>query len=85
MKIFANYSAFDQLNEVAMVIVLLYGSLPDSIKVTQMLGYFALRNHYVFLNLNYALSPIRIRSILGFTSTIRIPAYCKQVQRRLSH
>jgi hypothetical protein len=86
MKIFGTYMPFDQLNGVAMVFVLLYDSLPDSIKVNQMSGSLDLRRPpYVFSKLNYAQSPIRIRSISGLTATIRIPAHCEQVQRRLSH
>jgi len=85
MKIFGTRLPLDPLNGVAMLFVLLYDRLPDSTKVTQMYAYLSLHNHHVFSKLNYAESPIRICSVSGLTASVRIPEYCKQVQRRLSH
>ena len=68
-----------------MVFVLLYNSLPDSIKAAQMSNYWALKKHNMFSKIELYQSPIRICAISEFTASIRIPAHCKQVQRRLSH
>jgi hypothetical protein len=76
---------FAQLNKVAMIFTLLYNGLPDSIKVAQMLDYVALQNHHMFLKCDYAQSSIRICSISEFAASIRIAAYCKQVQGRLPY
>ncbi len=59
---------------VVMLFELLYNGQPDSSKVTLLSS-----------KMSHAWSPIRVCPIPQFTGPIRIPAYCEQVQRRLSH
>ena len=79
MKIFSKNLPLDPLNGVAMLFVLLYDGSPDSIKVTHVYAYMSLDNQHVFWKFNYAESSIRICSVSGLTTSIRIPEYCKQV------
>jgi len=68
-----------------MIFALVYNGLPDSIKVAQMSDYLALQKRHMLSKIELYRSPICICSISEFTASIRIPAYCKQVQRRLPY